>query len=64
MSVHPSGYYAWKQEPKSARQKDDQRIVGLIKQDCSKAARSMGIARSPRTCAIWASAAASTGYIG
>jgi putative transposase len=32
VSVHPSGYYAWKQEPKSARQKDDQRIVGLIKQ--------------------------------
>src|SRR5574343_710999 len=32
MTVHPSGYYAWKAEPASARQKDDQRLLGLIKQ--------------------------------
>ena len=32
LSVHPSGYYAWKHEPKSARQKEDQRLCGLIKQ--------------------------------
>jgi putative transposase len=29
--VHPSGYYAWLAEPKSARAKDDQRLLGLIK---------------------------------
>lgn len=32
MTVHPSGYYAWKAEPASSRQKDDQRLRGLIKQ--------------------------------
>jgi putative transposase len=32
MVVHPSGYYAWKSEPTSARQKEDQRLGGLIKQ--------------------------------
>ncbi len=32
MLVHPSGYYAWRAEPTSARQKDDQRLTGLIKQ--------------------------------
>lgn len=29
--MHPSGYYAWLSEPKSARAKDDQRLLGLIK---------------------------------
>ncbi len=29
--MHPSGYYAWLAEPKSARAKDDQRLLGLIK---------------------------------
>jgi putative transposase len=29
--VHPNGYYAWRAEPKSARAKDDQRLLGLIK---------------------------------
>ena len=28
----PSGYYAWRAEPVSAKQKDDQRLSGLIKQ--------------------------------
>ncbi|WP_092270516.1 IS3 family transposase [Pseudomonas prosekii] len=31
LKVHPSGYYAWLSEPKSARAKDDQRLLGLIK---------------------------------
>ena len=32
MTVHPSGYYAWKAEPASPSRKDDQRLLGLIKQ--------------------------------
>ena len=32
MRVHRSGYYAWVKEPKSARQKDNDRLLGLIKQ--------------------------------
>lgn len=32
MTVHPSGYYAWKVEPASPSQKEDQRLLGLIKQ--------------------------------
>lgn len=32
MRVHPSGYYAWKFGSVSLRQKDDQRLLGLIKQ--------------------------------
>ena len=32
MDVHPSGYYAWKSEPASPRQQEDQRLLGLIKQ--------------------------------
>jgi putative transposase len=31
LRVHASGYYAWRTEPKSARAKDDQRLLGLIK---------------------------------
>jgi len=31
LKVHPSGYYAWCAEPRSARAKDDQRLLGLIK---------------------------------
>jgi putative transposase len=31
MAVHPSGYYAWKAEPASARDREDQRLLGLIK---------------------------------
>ena len=29
--LHPSGYYAWRLSPLSARGKDDQRVLGLIK---------------------------------
>lgn len=32
MRVHPSDYYAWKSGSVSLRQKDDQRLLGLIKQ--------------------------------
>jgi len=32
MQVHRSGYYAWIKQPKSARQKDADRLLGLIKQ--------------------------------
>ena len=32
MQVHPSGYYAWKAEPQSARAQDDQRLTALLKQ--------------------------------
>lgn len=32
MRVHRSGYYAWTKQPKSARQRDDERLLGLIKQ--------------------------------
>ncbi|MCZ8221458.1 MAG: IS3 family transposase [Acidovorax sp.] len=32
MQVHPSGYYAWKAAPQSLRAKDDQRLLGLLKQ--------------------------------
>jgi putative transposase len=32
MAVHPSGYYAWKLEPDSARSREDQRLCGMIKQ--------------------------------
>ena len=31
LQVHPSGYYAWLAKPKSAREKEDQRLLGLIK---------------------------------
>lgn len=32
MRVHRSGYYAWIKQPKSARQLEDERLLGLIKQ--------------------------------
>jgi putative transposase len=32
MEVHPSGYYAWRATPVSARQRENQRLLGLIKQ--------------------------------
>jgi putative transposase len=32
MKIHRSGYYAWLKQPKSSRQKDDERLLGLIKQ--------------------------------
>ena len=32
MQVHPSGYYAWKKQPTSEKARDDQRLLGLLKQ--------------------------------
>lgn len=32
MRVHRSGYYAWIKQPKSARRREDERLLGLIKQ--------------------------------
>ncbi len=32
MAVHPSGYYAWQAAPQSSRAREDQRLLGLIKQ--------------------------------
>lgn len=32
MNVHPSGYYAWRTSPMPARQREDTRLLGLIKQ--------------------------------
>ena len=32
MAIHPSGYYAWRVAPKSARQNEDERLTGMIKQ--------------------------------
>jgi len=32
MCVHPSGFYAWLKHPTSARQKENDRLLGLIKQ--------------------------------
>ena len=32
MSVHRSGYYAWRKQPQSPRQVEDTRVLGLIKQ--------------------------------
>jgi putative transposase len=32
MDVHPSGYYAWKKQPLSDKVRDDQRLLGLLKQ--------------------------------
>lgn len=32
MQVHPSGYYAWRLQPESARSIEDRRLLGHIKQ--------------------------------
>jgi putative transposase len=32
LGVHRSGFYAWLQQPKSPRDRDDERVTGLIKQ--------------------------------
>ncbi len=32
LGIHPSGYYAWKHKPCSDKQRDDQRLLGLLKQ--------------------------------
>lgn len=32
LGIHPSGYYAWRRSPHSARALEDRRLVGLISQ--------------------------------
>jgi putative transposase len=32
MGVHPSGFYAWRAEPKGTHQREDERLQGLLKQ--------------------------------
>lgn len=32
MVVHPSGYYAWRDAPKSKRAREDERLLGLVRQ--------------------------------
>ncbi len=32
LEVHPSGYYAWRKQPHSARANENQHLTGLIKQ--------------------------------
>ena len=32
LDVHPSGFYAWQRQPRSAREIEDERLSGLIKQ--------------------------------
>ena len=32
LGVHPSGFYAWRIQPKSIRSRDDARLLGLLKQ--------------------------------
>ena len=59
LQVHPSGYYAgW--EPKSARAKEDQRLLGLIKHAWLESGGSTATARSTTTCVSWASPVAGT----
>ncbi len=42
LKVHPSGYYAWLSDPQSARAKDDQRLLGLIKHSWLESGRVYG----------------------
>ena len=60
MAVHPSGYYVWKAEPASARDREDQRLLGLIKHAWLESGGVYGYRKSPTTCAISASPAASS----
>ena len=48
MRVHRSGYYAWMKEPESARQREDRRIVGLIRGFHEASDRSYGSPRITR----------------
>lgn len=65
MTVHPSSYYSWQCDPVSARGKDDQRLLGLLKHAWRESGCVYGyIASSRWTCAIWESAAASTAWPG
>jgi putative transposase len=64
LGVHPSGYYAWRRAPLSARAKDDRHVLSLIKQSWLESGSVYGYRKVARTCAISANAAASTGWPG
>ena len=57
LGVHRSGYYAWLRGPASVREREDQRLLSLIKHHWLAAA-STATARSPWTCEKPASPAA------
>ena len=63
MDVQPSGYYSWKAEPASRCCKDDQRLLGLIKQSWLESGGVYGYRKTFMTYAIWASVGASIGFI-
>jgi putative transposase len=66
LELHPSGYYAWKQDAAvSHRALDDQRLLGRIKPRHGwRAAAFMATARCATTCAIWARTAAPIAWAG
>ena len=45
--VHPSGYYAWLKKPKSARTRENERLVGHIKQHWLESGGVYGYRRRP-----------------
>lgn len=53
LKVHPSGYYAWLAEPQSARAKEDQRLLGLIKQAWLESGGVYGYRKFMMTCVSW-----------
>jgi putative transposase len=48
LRAHRSGYYAWLKEPMSNREKEDQRLVGLIREFHEASDRSYGSPRITR----------------
>ncbi|WP_323018933.1 IS3 family transposase [Castellaniella sp.] len=42
LGIHPSGYYAWRRSPHSARALEDRRLVGLISQSWQDSGRVYG----------------------
>ena len=60
LRLHPSGYYAWKAAPLSARAQDDQRLLGLLKRmraanPCWPQAAVMAGAQMVAGCQRWGS---------
>jgi putative transposase len=50
LDVHPSGFYAWLQQPHSQRHQADLRLTGQIKQFWLESDASMVIAKSIWIC--------------
>jgi hypothetical protein len=59
-ALHPSGYYTWRAAPQSPRAKDDQRLVGLLKQALLESGGVYGYRKLTLDSATWASAATSS----